>query len=219
VAGQPSAPKTQRRPSQFLVDSGLLPTESHRELWDAIGANNLKAVRSILRRNKYLLDHSDVVGRNMLDVVAVEGTAKMAELLISYGLQVDDPARTKSNVLVEATARKNIPVMRVLLAHGADPNREVGERSPRLTVFQYNLSWCGRSRGYGDARELEPVEDAKQRLPVLRILLEDGADVRRRIEPSSWLPEGETPIMLAKRFSGLFGKDLAALLREFGATE
>lgn len=106
--------------TQALKHYGTLitPDVRSRALWQAVFKNNLESAR-ILVENR--ADPNGIGGEWI--ALSESKTVPMAELLVKHKARIDHPDKRGHTTLQEVTKKENLPLVRWLLDHGADPNR------------------------------------------------------------------------------------------------
>lgn len=78
---------------------------------------------AFLRQNGANPNIADYKGITPLQIAATMGYLECAEQLIKAGANVDTPNSTGETALISAVHNRNIPLVRLLLKEGANPNR------------------------------------------------------------------------------------------------
>lgn len=150
--------------------SGWGTSNDEDPLWDAVRRNHIEAVRLLLAAGAET-NLRDDEGYSPLRICAQKGYLEMARLLLLCGANKtihEAGGAGGMNALGLAAYKLNVDMVRLLLAHGADPNVEDNDR---MTVFD-NLRIKER------VMELPDDPAAQKRLQEIRRLLgEPSANV------------------------------------------
>jgi len=124
-------------------------------LFDALSRGNAAEARRLLKTG---LD-PDLRDFNHKTLLMQAETPETAEVVLAAGANVNADPRA----LALAAQSGNLPVVRVLLAHGANPNAKMGDRSPSLLAFwkrRADVLEVLRQSGATDAAKFQSLSGA-----------------------------------------------------------
>lgn len=106
--------------ARALKHYGILVTPAARSkaLWHAVFKNNLDAARILVENGA---DPNGIGGEWI--AFSESKTVPMAELLLKFKARINQPDKHGDTALHNATKRENLLLVRWMLNHGADPNR------------------------------------------------------------------------------------------------
>ncbi|EAX96081.1 hypothetical protein TVAG_063840 [Trichomonas vaginalis G3] len=154
----------------------------------AVKFNNINIVKFILESlDKFPIDINflGIGGKTALYCAATNNNKEIAELLISYGAEINDCGG--SNPLDEAASHNSLDVAKLLIMHGADVNSNENEDMETAlhwaTIFDYKemvdlLLSHGADPNKQDRNMMSPLHLAvyKNQKDIAEVLLSHGAD-------------------------------------------
>ncbi len=193
----------QEKTVELLLKAGANPNLTTQDQPAAIlqGRPTVEIFRQLITAGA-TVDKRDIAGNTALHWASAHGDEAAVTFLLKAGADVNAVNNTGNTPLLEAINHPSRPeVVRLLLAHGADPHVK--------NNFGYT-AW---------AVLLDPRESLEQgmpRLPVAKMLIKAGVDVNREID------YGFTPLYFAKYYnhSGMEDRQqVIRLLEQHGAKE
>ena len=132
---------------------------------------------------------STVRGFTPLMLAARNGDIETARALIAAGVDVNAPSADGTHALPYAIVRAQVAVALFLLDEGADPNGAMGGvhalHAASGNVALWLRDWYMRQDQYRPYARLGADLDGARRLPLVKVLLDRGADPNARVTSSA----------------------------------
>ncbi len=210
LGGQTACKKPAETVKTDLAEAGykLTPEDWFRASRD----NDAAALKQFLAAGSKV-DIKTPSGDTALHVAAQAGAEKSADFLLSHGLKIDQIGASDRTPLMAAVVANQVPLVRWLLRHGADPRaKDSGGFVPLMLAVREGHS--------GAVAELAPYTreslDAALQLAAL-LGKADVIDALTNYGASSYtrMEDGRTPLMIAAENGH---KEAVALLLDVGAS-
>jgi hypothetical protein len=201
----------------LLVFTIIIPLKGQ-DIFKAINDGDLEKVKSMLEKDKELLEAKDSGGWDLLHLSAFRGHEKIVKYLLSLGMNVNSENQRGFTPLLLAAFQGHQDVVELLLDHGADINKKdqrgaiplkyiVDQGNTKMADFLLSKGASVRMKdNIGSTLLIQAVVSGNQ--DICRLLIKKGADV------NAVNMRGNTPLSIAEREGH---KEISALLKSHGA--
>jgi ankyrin repeat protein len=156
---------------QLLLDHGAKPDDT---LIMALKTPDIGVIDMLLAHGASL-DATNETGDTPLHIALDRNDLKLAKQLLEAEPNLEDPGRFGQNIVCVATAKQNVPFLKLLLEHGADPNTVF---NPKLTEAFKELVASKKFQFYlRKDRGLTPIMLAANfgNVEMTKLLIDHGA--------------------------------------------
>ena len=201
---------------------GVAAVASAQDLVGAVRNRDAAEARQLLRQRANV-NAVDAESMTALHWAAHWGDQELVKLLIAAGANVKAANRYGITPLHEAATIANVPIIEALLKAGANPNQTYGEgetavmtvaRSGNVAALRMLLAYGGNVNARESWRGQSPLmfATAENHAPMVRALLESGADVNARSVTVQFptVTTGGGGVLLDRHQGGLTSLMLAA---------